>query len=465
MSENLSIFDKIWNAHVVEDRGDGTCLLYIDRHLMHEVTSPQAFETLKENGYNVRHVNKVLAVADHITPTKGDNIKDEQARLQLNKLEENAAKNGIRLYSFKHENNGICHVVAPEQGFSLPGVTLVCGDSHTATHGAVGAIAFGIGTSEVGHVLATNTIIQKKPKTMRIKVNGKLGKGVSAKDLALYLISKMGTKGGTGFAVEYAGEAIENLSMEGRLTLCNMAIEGGARFGIVAPDETTFDYLKDRPLAPRGEMWDKAVAHFKTLKTDEGAKFDKEVEFDASDIAPFVTFGTSPEDAVPVTGEVPMLESFRDEAKKEAVKRSLKYMGLDEGTSITDIKIDVAFIGSCTNGRLEDLISAANVIKGRKIAEGVKAIVVPGSEVVKQIAEAKGIDKIFKDAGFEWRNPGCSMCLAMNDDRLTPFERCASTSNRNFEGRQGRDGRTHLVSPAMAAAAAIAGHFVDVREF
>ena len=449
---------------MVEDRGDGTCLLYIDRHLMHEVTSPQAFEALRENGYKVRHPEKVLAVADHITPTKSAEPADDEAKKQLAQLEKNTADFGIKAFSFMHPNNGVCHVVAPEQGFTLPGSTLVCGDSHTATHGAMGMLAFGIGTSEVAHVLATNTIIQKKPKTMRITVKNRLKKGVTAKDMALYIISKIGTKGGTGYATEYAGEAVENLSMEGRFTLCNMGIEGGTRMAIIAPDETTLNYLKGRPMAPKGEMWDKAAVYFKTLKSDIGARFDTEYEFDANDIEPFVTFGTSPEDGVPVTASVPSPDDYKDAAKRDAVIRSLNYMGLKAGTKITDIKIDTVFIGSCTNGRLEDFIAAAEVLKGKKIAPGIRALAVPGSWNVKKRAEEMGLDTIFKDAGFEWRNPGCSMCLAMNEDRLRPQERCASTSNRNFEGRQGRDGRTHLVSPAMAAAAALYGHFVDVRE-
>ena len=460
-----TLYDKIFDDHVVERLPDGTCLIYIDRHLVHEVTSPQAFEGLRLAGRKVRAPEKTLAVVDHNVPTSDRRfgIDDPESRLQVETLAKNAKDFGIEYYNELDVRQGIVHVIGPEQGFTLPGTTIVCGDSHTSTHGAFGALAHGIGTSEVEHVLATQTLIQRKAKNMRVIVDGKPPAGVTAKDIILAIIGEIGTAGGTGHVIEYAGEAIRSLSMEGRMTVCNMSIEAGARAGLIAPDEKTFEYLKGRPKAPKGAAWDMAMRYWETLYSDEGAHFDTEVRLDATNLPPIVTWGTSPEDVVSVTGVVPDPEKVEDEAKRAAMKRALDYMGLTPGTKITDIKIDRVFIGSCTNARIEDLREVARIVKGKKVASHVYAMVVPGSGLVKQQAEAEGIDKILKEAGFDWREAGCSMCLGMNPDQLKPRERCASTSNRNFEGRQGRLGRTHLVSPAMAAAAAIAGHFVDVR--
>lgn len=463
-----TLYDKIFDDHVVDRQDDGTCLLYIDRHLVHEVTSPQAFEGLRMAGRKVRQPEKTLAVVDHNVPTSPDRkhgIKNEESRIQVEALAKNAADFGLEYYSENDVRQGIVHIVGPEQGFTLPGMTIVCGDSHTSTHGAFGALAHGIGTSEVEHVLATQTLIQKKAKNMLVRVDGQLPDGVTAKDIVLAIIGEIGTAGGTGYVIEYAGEAIRALSMEGRMTICNMSIEGGARAGLIAPDETTFAYVKDKPRAPKGKAWDMAVDYWKTLHTDEGAHFDKVVVLDAAKLPPIVTWGSSPEDVASVTGVVPNPDEIADEAKRNSKKRALDYMGLTPGTKMTDISIDRVFIGSCTNGRIEDLRAAAAVAKGKKVAPTVNAMIVPGSGLVKAQAEAEGLDKVFIEAGFDWREPGCSMCLAMNDDRLSPYERCASTSNRNFEGRQGFKGRTHLVSPAMAAAAAIAGHFVDIRDW
>jgi 3-isopropylmalate/(R)-2-methylmalate dehydratase large subunit len=468
MTAPRTLYDKIFDDHVVDRQEDGTCLLYIDRHLVHEVTSPQAFEGLRMAGRKVRHPERTLAVVDHNVPTSPDRkfgIKNEESRIQVEALAKNAADFGIEYYNEVDLRQGIVHIVGPEQGFTLPGMTIVCGDSHTSTHGAFGALAHGIGTSEVEHVLATQTLIQKKAKNMRVRVDGQLPPGVTAKDIILAIIGEIGTAGGTGYVIEYAGEAIRSLSMEGRMTICNMSIEGGARAGLIAPDETTFAYVKDKPRAPKGEAWDLAIEYWKSLKSDEGAHFDKVVVLDAANLPPIVTWGSSPEDVVAVTGAVPDPNEIADENKRNSKKRALEYMGLTPGTKMTDIKLDRVFIGSCTNGRIEDLRAAAKVIAGKKVHEGVNAMVVPGSGLVKAQAEAEGLDKVFIEAGFDWREPGCSMCLAMNDDRLSPYERCASTSNRNFEGRQGFKGRTHLVSPAMAAAAAIAGHFVDIRDW
>jgi 3-isopropylmalate/(R)-2-methylmalate dehydratase large subunit len=468
MTAPRTLYDKIFDDHVVDRQEDGTCLIYIDRHLVHEVTSPQAFEGLRMAGRPVRQPAKTLAVVDHNVPTSPDRkfgIKNEESRIQVEALAKNAADFGIEYYDEADRRQGIVHIVGPEQGFTLPGMTIVCGDSHTSTHGAFGALAHGIGTSEVEHVLATQTLIQKKAKNMLVRVDGQLPPGVTAKDIILAIIGEIGTAGGTGYVIEYAGEAIRALSMEGRMTICNMSIEGGARAGLIAPDETTFAYVKDKPRAPKGEAWDRAVEYWKTLRTDEGAHFDKVVVLDAAKLPPIVTWGSSPEDVASVTGAVPNPEEIEDENKRNSKKRALDYMGLEPGTKMTDIAIDRVFIGSCTNGRIEDLRAAAKVIEGRKVAPTVSAMVVPGSGLVKEQAEAEGLDRIFIEAGFDWREPGCSMCLAMNDDRLNPYERCASTSNRNFEGRQGFKGRTHLVSPAMAAAAAIAGHFVDIRDW
>lgn len=468
MSAPRTLYDKIFEDHIVDRQEDGTCLLYIDRHLVHEVTSPQAFEGLRLAHRSVRHPEKTLAVVDHNIPTSPDRakgIKNEQSRIQVEALAKNTNEFGIEYFNQNDKRQGIVHIIGPEQGFTLPGMTIVCGDSHTSTHGAFGALAHGIGTSEVEHVLATQTLIQKKSKNMLVEVNGRLAQGVTAKDLVLAIIGKIGTAGGTGHVIEFAGEAIRNLSMEGRMTVCNMSIEAGARAGMIAPDETTFEYIMRRPRAPKGEMLEKAIAYWKTLKSDEGAHYDTVVTLDANELVPSVTWGSSPEDVVPVTGFVPDPDEISDETKRASKKRALEYMGLSAGTKITDIKIDRVFIGSCTNGRIEDMRAAASMIKGKKVAPTVSAMVVPGSGLVKAQAEEEGLDKIFKDAGFDWREPGCSMCLAMNDDRLEPGERCASTSNRNFESRQGYKGRTHLVSPAMAAAAAIAGHFVDVRDW
>ncbi|MBI0000360.1 3-isopropylmalate dehydratase large subunit [Bartonella sp. W8122] len=468
MSAPRTLYDKIFEDHIVDRQEDGTCLLYIDRHLVHEVTSPQAFEGLRIAHRPVRHPEKTLAVVDHNIPTSPDRakgIKNEQSRTQVEALAKNTSEFGIEYFNQNDKRQGIVHIIGPEQGFTLPGMTIVCGDSHTSTHGAFGALAHGIGTSEVEHVLATQTLIQKKSKNMLVQVNGSLPKGVTAKDLVLAIIGKIGTAGGTGHVIEFAGEAIRGLSMEGRMTVCNMSIEAGARAGMIAPDETTFDYIRSRPRAPKGEMLEKAIAYWKTLKSDEGAHYDTVVTLDASELVPSVTWGSSPEDVVPVTGVVPDPEEIADETKRASKMRALEYMGLKAGTKMTDIKIDRVFIGSCTNGRIEDMRAAAAMVKGKKVSPTVSAMVVPGSGLVKEQAEKEGLDKIFKDAGFDWREPGCSMCLAMNDDRLEPGERCASTSNRNFESRQGYKGRTHLVSPAMAAAAAIAGHFVDIRDW
>ena len=461
-----TLYDKIWDDHLVHMQDDGTGLLYIDRHLVHEVTSPQAFEGLRMTNRKVRAPEKTLAVVDHNIPTtnRTGGIKNEESRIQVEALAANAAEFGVEYFSETDNRQGIVHIIGPEQGFTLPGMTIVCGDSHTSTHGAFGALAHGIGTSEVEHVLATQTLIQKKAKNMKVEVTGDLSGGITAKDIILAIIGEIGTAGGTGYVIEFCGSAIEALSMEGRMTVCNMTIEGGARAGLIAPDEKTFEYIKGRPKAPTGEAWDQAMAYWKTLKSDEGAEFDKVVTIDANNLTPIVSWGSSPEDVIAVTGEVPDPAKIEDENKRASKQRALEYMGLEPGTKITDIKIDRVWIGSCTNGRIEDLRAAAQVLDGKKIADGVSAMVVPGSGLVKAQAEAEGLDKIFIEAGAEWREPGCSMCLAMNDDRLKPEERCASTSNRNFEGRQGFKGRTHLVSPAMAAAAGVAGHFVDVRD-
>jgi 3-isopropylmalate/(R)-2-methylmalate dehydratase large subunit len=460
-----TLYDKIWDDHIVDMQPDGTGLLYIDRHLVHEVTSPQAFEGLRLSHRKVRAPEKTLAVVDHNVPTtdRSQGIGDPESRIQVEQLAENAREFQIEYYDERDRRQGIVHIIGPEQGFTLPGTTIVCGDSHTSTHGAFGALAHGIGTSEVEHVLATQTLIQKKAKNMRVTVSGALGLGVTAKDIILSIIGEIGTAGGTGHVIEYAGAAIEALSMEGRMTVCNMSIEGGARAGLVAPDDKTFAYLKGRPKSPKNADWDRAVAYWRTLRSDPGAEFDKEIHLDASALPPVVTWGTSPQDVVSIAGRVPRVEDGHSEAKRQSIKRSLDYMGLTGGEKITDIRIDRVFLGSCTNGRIEDLRAAAQIVHGKTIAAGIQAMVVPGSGLIKDQAEAEGLDKVFIAAGFEWREPGCSMCLAMNPDKLLPGERCASTSNRNFEGRQGFKGRTHLVSPAMAAAAAITGRFVDVR--
>ncbi len=458
-----TLFDKIWESHLVDTQDDGTCLIYIDRHLIHEVTSPQAFEGLRVSNRKVRRPDATLAVPDHNVPTTPERkqgiIKDETSRIQVQTLANNAQEFGITHYAMDDKRQGIVHIVGPEQGFTQPGMTIVCGDSHTSTHGAFGALAFGIGTSEVEHVLATQTLIQRRAKNMLVRIDGALPPGVTAKDITLAVIGRIGTAGGTGYVIEYAGDAIKNLSMEGRMTVCNMSIEAGARAGLIAPDEKTFEYIKGRPLAPTGENWDKAVAYWKTLPSDAGAKYDAEVILNAADIAPQVTWGTSPEDVLPITATVPAGDT-------PTKARALEYMGLSAGMKLTDIVIDKVFIGSCTNGRIEDLREAAKFAQGKHVAKNVKlAMVVPGSGLVKEQAEKEGLDKIFLAAGFEWREPGCSMCLAMNADKLEDGERCASTSNRNFEGRQGRGGRTHLLSPAMAVAAAVTGHLADIREF
>ncbi len=461
-----TLYDKIWDAHLAHEAEDGTCLLYIDRHLVHEVTSPQAFEGLRMTGRTVRAPDKTIAVPDHNVPTTLDRVNgitNEESRIQVEALDRNARETGIHYYPVSDVRQGIVHIVGPEQGWTLPGMTVVCGDSHTATHGAFGALAHGIGTSEVEHVLATQTLIQRKGKNMKVEITGKLAPGVTAKDITLSVIGKTGTAGGTGYVIEYCGEAIRDLSMEGRMTVCNMAIEGGARAGLIAPDETTFDYVKGRPHAPKGGQWEAALDWWKTLKSDEDAQWDKVVTIDAADIAPVVTWGTSPEDVLPITADVPDPASFKG-GKVDAVKRSLDYMGLKPGQKLSDVEIDTVFIGSCTNGRIEDLRAAAEILKGKKIKEGLRAMVVPGSGLVRAQAEEEGLADIFKEAGFEWRLAGCSMCLAMNPDQLAPGERCAATSNRNFEGRQGRGGRTHLMSPGMAAAAAVTGRLTDVRE-
>jgi 3-isopropylmalate/(R)-2-methylmalate dehydratase large subunit len=465
MAQPRTLFDKIWQSHVVHVAEDGTCLLYIDRHLVHEVTSPQAFEGLRAAGRRVRRPRAALAVADHNVPTtdRSHGIADPESRLQVQTLGDNCREFGITYFPMDDVRQGIVHIVGPEEGFTQPGMTIVCGDSHTSTHGAFGALAFGIGTSEVEHVLATQTLIQKPAKNMRITVAGRLPVGVTAKDVVLAIIGRIGTAGGTGHVIEYAGEAIRGLSVEGRMTICNMSIEAGARAGLIAPDETTFDYLKGRPMAPKGAAFERAVSYWRTLPTDDGARFDREVTLDASAVEPQVTWGTSPQDVLPISGRVPDPGEERDEAKRRAMERALAYMGLRPGTPLAEISVDAVFIGSCTNARIEDLRRAAEVAKGRKVAKSVRAMVVPGSGLVKRQAESEGLDRVFLEAGFEWREPGCSMCLAMNADRLAPGERCASTSNRNFEGRQGRGGRTHLMSPEMAVAAAVTGRLADVR--
>ncbi len=466
MSEPRTLFDKIWDSHLVDRQDDGTCLLYIDRHLIHEVTSPQAFEGLRVAGRKPRRPEAALAVADHNIPTtnRAAGIADETSRIQVETLIANCAEFSVPYLEIEDVRQGIVHIIGPEQGFTLPGVTLVCGDSHTSTHGALGALAFGIGTSEVEHVLATQTLIQKRPQNMRVMVDGALPTGVTAKDLILSIIGRIGTAGGTGSVIEYAGPAIRDLSMEGRMTVCNMSIEAGARAGLIAPDDTTFDYVKGRPMAPKAGAWELAESYWRTLPSDPGAAYDTEVRMDAGDLAPHVTWGTSPQDVLPITGRVPDPADEADEGRRAAMERALEYMALEAGTALVEIPVDRVFIGSCTNGRIEDLRAAAAVAEGRHVADTVNAMVVPGSGLVKHQAEEEGLDRIFTDAGFEWRDPGCSMCLAMNADRLEPGERCASTSNRNFEGRQGRGGRTHLVSPAMAVAAAVTGHLADVRD-
>ena len=463
-----TLYDKLFDSHVVHREDDGTCLLYIDRQLLHEVTSPQAFEGLELAGRKPWRISANLAVADHNVPTtsRAEGIEDPISKLQVDTLVKNCEKHGITLFDMNDRRQGIVHIIGPEQGATLPGMTVVCGDSHTSTHGAVGALAFGIGTSEVEHVLATQTLYMKKSKSMLIKVNGKLPFGCTAKDLILYVIGQIGTAGGTGYAIEFAGSAISDLSMEGRMTVCNMAIEAGARSGLVAVDQKTIDYFRGRPYAPTGVLWDQAVQYWQALHSGEGAQVDKVIELNAADIAPQVTWGTSPEMVIDITQAVPDPDKEKDSVKRDGMIRALEYMGLNPMQPITDVRIDKVFIGSCTNARIEDLRDAAKVARGRKVASNVKqAMIVPGSGLVKLQAEQEGLDKIFIEAGFEWREPGCSMCLAMNADRLEPGERCAATSNRNFEGRQGMGGRTHLVSPAMAAAAAIAGHFVDVRNY
>jgi 3-isopropylmalate/(R)-2-methylmalate dehydratase large subunit len=467
MAKPRTLYDKIWDDHLVDEQPDGTCLIYIDRHLVHEVTSPQAFEGLRLSGRKVRAPEKTLCVVDHNVPTTDRNLPnpDPESAAQIGYLAENAKLFGLEYFNEFDKRQGIVHIIGPEQGFTLPGTTLVCGDSHTATHGAFGALAYGIGTSEVEHVLATQTLIQTKSKNMRAVVDGKLPAGVTAKDIILAIIGEIGTAGGTGYALEYAGEAIRALSMEGRMTVCNMSVEGGAKAGFIAPDEKAFAYLKGRPRSPQGKLWDEAMRYWDTLRSDDGANFDREIRLDAAKLPPLVTWGTSPEQVISVTGCVPKPQDIADENKRRAAETSLGYMGLKGGEKITDIALNRVFIGSCTNGRIEDLRAVARVVDGKSVNGNVNAMIVPGSGLVKEQAEAEGLDKIFVKAGFEWREPGCSMCLAMNPDKLAPGERCASTSNRNFEGRQGYKGRTHLVSPAMAAAAAIAGHFVDVREW
>ena len=465
MVKSRTLYDKIWDNHLIQSEND-TSLIYIDRHLVHEVTSPQAFEGLREAGRKVHAPNKTIAVPDHNVATTSNrltNFGSEEGRIQLETLDKNARDFGIHYYPVDDVRQGIVHIIGPEQGWTLPGMTIVCGDSHTATHGAFGALAHGIGTSEVEHVLATQTLIQQKSKNMKVEVSGELGNGVTAKDVTLTIIGKTGTAGGTGHVIEYCGSAIESLSMEGRMTVCNMAIEGGARAGLIAPDKKTLDYVKGRPHSPKGEKWDKAVEFWKTLFSDPDAYFDKELFLKAEDIAPVVTWGTSPEDVLPITDFVPSPDNFHG-SKVEAAKRSLEYMGLRPGQKLQDIEVDAVFIGSCTNGRIEDLREVEKIVKGKKVKSGIRAMVVPGSGLVKKQAEEEGIASSLKEAGFDWRMPGCSMCLAMNPDQLLPEERCAATSNRNFEGRQGRGGRTHLMSPAMAAAAAITGRLTDVRD-
>jgi 3-isopropylmalate/(R)-2-methylmalate dehydratase large subunit len=467
MSKPRTLYDKIWNDHLIEEATDGACLIYIDRHIVHEVTSPQAFEGLRLSGRKVHAPDKTLLVVDHNIPTTDRTLPnpDPESAAQIAYLAENAKFFDLEYYDEFDKRQGIVHIIGPEQGFTLPGVTLVCGDSHTATNGAFGALAYGIGTSEVEHVLATQTLIQTKSKNMRAIVDGKLPTGVTAKDIILAIIGEIGTAGGTGYALEYAGEAIRALSMEGRMTVCNMSVEAGAKAGFIAPDEKTYAYLKDRPKAPKSKDWDAAMRYWQTLRSEDGAHFDREIRLDAAKLPPLVTWGTSPEQVTSVTGRVPRLADIADDTKREAVERALKYMGLTGGEKITEIAIDRVFIGSCTNARIEDLREVAKVVDGKQVNANVKGMIVPGSGLVKAQAESEGLDKVFVKAGFEWREPGCSMCLAMNPDKLAPGERCASTSNRNFEGRQGYKGRTHLVSPVMAAAAAVAGHFVDVREW
>ena len=462
-----TLYDKIWDEHLVHQQEDGTSLLFVDRHLIHEVTSPQAFEGLRNSGRNVRQPNLTLAVADHNVPTtdRSKGITDNESKIQIDTLDKNCKEFGIKLFGMNDKRQGIVHIIGPEQGFTQPGTIIVCGDSHTATHCAFGALAFGIGTSEVEHVLATQTLVQKKSKTFRINVNGSLATGVTSKDVILQIIGKIGTAGGTGYVLEYAGNLISSLSVEQRMTICNMTIEGGARAGLIQPDKKIFDYLKNKPMSPKGINWDKAEEYWSKLKSNNDAYFDKEISLDGIEIKPMVTWGTSPQDVVTIDDKVPNPENESDDDRKNSILRSLKYMGLRPGTAMKDIKIDKVFIGSCTNGRIEDLRDAAKILKDKKIASHISAMVVPGSGLVKEQAEQEGLDKIFKNSGFEWREPGCSMCLAMNADKLKPEERCASTSNRNFEGRQGRGGRTHLVSPAMAAAAAISGNLDDVRRY
>ena len=463
----LTLYDKIWNEHLVHQQKDGTALLFVDRHLIHEVTSPQAFEGLRNSNRKVRQPKLTLAVVDHNIPTtdRSKGIEDEDSKIQVETLDKNCNEFGIQLFGMNDKRQGIVHIVGPEQGFTQPGTVIVCGDSHTATHGAFGSLAFGIGTSEVEHVLATQTLVQKKAKNFRINVNGKLAIGVTSKDVVLQIIGKIGTAGGTGSVIEYAGSLISDLSVEQRMTICNMTIEGGARAGLIEPDQKIFNYLKDRPMSPKNESWDRALEYWNTLKTDKDAKFDKEINLTAEDIAPMVTWGTSPQDVVTIDGKIPNPENESNIDRKNSINRSLKYMGLKADVAVQDIKIDKVFIGSCTNGRIEDLREAAKILKDKKKAAHVHGMVVPGSGLVKEQAEQEGLDKIFIKSGFEWREPGCSMCLAMNADKLKPEERCASTSNRNFEGRQGRGGRTHLVSPGMAAAAAISGNLDDVRKY
>ncbi len=462
-----TLYEKIWNSHLVHAENGQASLIYVDRHLMHEVTSPQAFEALRLKGRQVRSRARTFAVMDHNVPTRAKDLSfaDAISRTQMEALAKNCHDFGVKLFDFMHPDQGVIHIIGPELGITLPGMVIVCGDSHTATHGAFGSLAFGIGTSEVEHVLATQTLQQNKSKTMRITVDGKISKGVTAKDIILYIIGKIGTDGATGYIVEYDGSAIRHLSMEGRMTICNMSIEAGARAGMIAPDETTFNYLKGKDFAPTESHWDSALASWKTLKSDLDAKFDKTVNIDATDIRPQITWGTSPEQVVAIDASVPDPKEFSDPVKQEAAKKALAYTGLVPGTPMTSIKIDIVFIGSCTNGRIEDLRAAASIVKNQKVAKHVQALAVPGSGRVKRQAEQEGLDKIFKDAGFEWREPGCSMCLAMNEDRAAPGQRCISTSNRNFEGRQGKDSRSHLASPEMAAIAAIKGHVADIREY
>jgi len=462
-----TIYDKIWNEHLVHEQEDGTSLLFVDRHLIHEVTSPQAFESLRNSNRKVRQPKLTLAVADHNVPTtdRTKGISDQESKIQVDTLDSNCKEFGIQIFGMNDKRQGIVHIIGPEQGFTQPGTIIVCGDSHAATHGAFGALAFGIGTSEVEHVLATQTLVQKKSKNFRININGTLSIGVTAKDVILQIIGKIGTAGGTGYVIEYAGNLISTLSVENRMTICNMTIEGGARAGLIQPDQKVFDYLKDKPMSPKKDNWEKALEYWGNLKSDDGAHFDKEINLEGKDIKPMVTWGTSPQDVVTIDGKVPNPKNETDPDKKNSMERSLKYMGLNSDILIKDIKIDKVFIGSCTNGRIEDLREAAKILKDKKIAKHVNGMVVPGSGLVKEKAEQEGLDKIFINSGFEWREPGCSMCLAMNADKLKPGERCASTSNRNFEGRQGRGGRTHLVSPGMAAAAAISGNLDDVRKY